>query len=109
MPLGLSPIFHSAMAATMITRESLTLVPETVTVLPGEFCMGASEADDRFASRLELPRHRVWIEKPFAIGRFPVTFAEWDAYADAVPSAHRPDDLGWGRGQSRSAYSLRGR
>jgi len=65
---------------------------------PGEFWMGSTDTDDKFASRLEQPRHRVTFSKPFAIGIYPVTFDEWDAYARDMPSAHDPDDLGRGRG-----------
>ncbi len=59
--------------------------------------MGAGE-DDKFASVLELPRRAVTFERPFALGRYPVTFAEWDAYASAVAGVFSPLDYGMGRG-----------
>lgn len=59
--------------------------------------MGAGE-DDRFASVLERPRRQVRVPRPFALGRFPVSFAQWDAYCDASPGAWRPPDEGLGRG-----------
>ena len=38
------------------------------------------------------------IGKPFAAGRFAVTFAEWDAcMADGGCNGYRPRDNGWGR------------
>jgi formylglycine-generating enzyme required for sulfatase activity len=74
-------------------------VPELVTILAGSFWMGADDADDKFASVVEKPRHLVQIERSFSIGKYPVTFDEWDAYVSAVPAAHRPDDRGWGRGR----------
>jgi len=41
----------------------------------------------------------VTIAKPFAIGKFPVTFAQWDACVDGGGcDGYRPDDKGWGRG-----------
>jgi len=43
----------------------------------------------------EKPPHKVMIRQPFAVGRFAVTFAEWDA----AGLAHKPDDQAWGRGQ----------
>ena len=50
----------------------------------------------------EGPQHEVTIAKPFAVGRFAVTFAEWDAcVADGGCGGYRPNDLpdqGWGRG-----------
>ena len=39
------------------------------------------------------------IAKPFAISKFPVTFAQWDACVDGGGcDGYRPDDKGWGRG-----------
>jgi formylglycine-generating enzyme required for sulfatase activity len=68
-------------------------------VLPcGQFWMGANERDDKFASILEKPRHSVEIPHPFAMGRFPVTFAQWDAFARSHGEVHPPCDHGWGRG-----------
>ena len=46
----------------------------------------------------EKPPHRVNITKPFAVGKFAVTFAEWDACVAAGGCKHKPGDLGWGRG-----------
>ena len=38
--------------------------------------------------------------KPFAVGRFAITFEEWDAcVADGGCNGHRPSDEGWGRGR----------
>jgi formylglycine-generating enzyme required for sulfatase activity len=74
-------------------------VPMPVTVPAGSFWMGADDADDRFASPLEKPRHEVVIARPFGIGRTPVTFDEWDAYA-ADAGAYLPPDRGWGRGRN---------
>ena len=70
--------------------------PEMVVVPAGSFLMGspsheASRDDD------EGPRHRVTIAKPFAVGKYEVTFAEWDAcVADGGCGGHRPDDRGLG-------------
>jgi formylglycine-generating enzyme required for sulfatase activity len=42
----------------------------------------------------------VTIARPFAVGRFEVTFAEWDACVAAGScNGYRPDDAGWGRGR----------
>ena len=58
----------------------------------GSFVMGSGDNPD------EMPERRVLVERPFAVGRFPVTFAEWDAFAADVEAAHVPDDQDWGRG-----------
>jgi formylglycine-generating enzyme required for sulfatase activity len=41
----------------------------------------------------------VTIAAPFAVGKFEVTFAEWDACVAQHGCSHRPDDEGWGRGR----------
>ena len=45
----------------------------------------------------EKPVHTVSIPKPFAIGRYPITFDEYDRFASATDRP-LPDDQGWGRG-----------
>lgn len=57
----------------------------------GSFDMGS-------ATEYENPVHRVSISKPFAIGRYEVTFGEWDQCVDDGGCKHRPDDREWGRG-----------
>ena len=38
------------------------------------------------------------IPQPIAVGKFEVTFAEWDACVAAGGCQHKPEDRGWGRG-----------
>src|SRR5262249_47377907 len=45
----------------------------------------------------EQPQHQVTIAKPFAVGKFEVTFAEWDHCVAAGACANTADN-GWGRG-----------
>jgi formylglycine-generating enzyme required for sulfatase activity len=45
----------------------------------------------------ESPFVQVTIARPFALGRFEVTFAEWDACVADGGCSHRPGDFGWGR------------
>ncbi len=71
--------------------------PELVVVPSGGFRMGSLASEPEHETQ-EDPQHRVAIAKPFAVGRFAVTFAEWDACVDAAGCAHIPDDQGWGRG-----------
>jgi formylglycine-generating enzyme required for sulfatase activity len=72
--------------------------PEMVVVPAGRFTMGSSEGEiERYDN--EGPQHRVTISRPFAVGRFSVTFDEWDAcVADGGCDNYKPSDLGWGRG-----------
>ena len=59
--------------------------------------MGSPESEPERSSD-EGPQHKVRIPKPFAVGRFTITFAEWDACVAAGGcGGYRPDDQGWGR------------
>ena len=75
--------------------------PEMVVVPAGSFMMGspASEGSARDRDNDEGPQHKVTIAKPFAVGKFEVTFAEWDACVAAGGCKHQPGDQGWGRGR----------
>jgi formylglycine-generating enzyme required for sulfatase activity len=64
--------------------------PEMVVVPAGSFQMGGE---------FEKPVHQVSIEA-FAVGKYEVTFAAWDACVAAGGCSHHPDDKGWGRGNS---------
>lgn len=72
--------------------------PELVVVPAGRFQMGSSD-DENGRNADEGPRHEVIIARPFAVGRYPVTFAEWDTFIAAGGTTHKPDDEGWGRGR----------
>jgi formylglycine-generating enzyme required for sulfatase activity len=73
--------------------------PEMIVVPAGEFLMGSPETEDG-RSGDEGPQHRVVFTKSFAVGRFAVTFDEWDAcvLAGGCRRHHLPDK-GWGRGR----------
>jgi formylglycine-generating enzyme required for sulfatase activity len=72
--------------------------PEMVVVPAGSFLMGSPE-EDPDGLVYEMPQHRVTFTEPFAVGRFAVTFAEWDAcVADGGCEGYEPSDQGWGRG-----------
>ena len=67
--------------------------PEMVWLPSGTFIMGST------AQKEEMPAHRVTFPKPFAIGKYEVTFDEWDACLKAGGCTHNPDDHKWGRGR----------
>ena len=68
--------------------------PWMVVVRAGEYMMGSSEGVAG-----EEPRHRVRIGEAFAVGKYEVTFGEWDAcVADGGCEGYMPNDVGWGRG-----------
>lgn len=51
--------------------------PEMLVVPAGSFLMGSPESEEGHSAH-EGPQHRVTFAKPFALGRYEVTFAEWD-------------------------------
>lgn len=84
-------------APTATTQPSATPVaaisPEMVLVEAGSFQMGAADGQAD-----EQPVHAVQITRPFYIGIYAVTFAEYDPFC-AASRNNAPDDRGWGRGK----------
>jgi formylglycine-generating enzyme required for sulfatase activity len=72
--------------------------PEMVVVPAGEFMMGSSESE-RGRNKDEGPLRKVAFAQPFAVGKFEVTFAEWDACVTENGCKHKPGDESWGRGR----------
>lgn len=65
--------------------------PDLVVIAPGAFDMGSDDFET------EKPVHRAVITKPFAMGRFEVTLAQWDACVADGACTGRPS--GQDRGQ----------
>jgi len=59
--------------------------PEMVSIPAGSFRMGSSSGDIS-----EQPVHTVQISKPFAIGKFEVTMAQWNVCVAAGGCSYRP-------------------
>ena len=76
---------------------SLSLAPEIdmVAIEGGCFMMGSPE-DEPERDDDEGPRHEVCV-KPFELGRYEVTFAQWDACVTDGGCEAIADDEGWGR------------
>ncbi len=72
--------------------------PEMVVIPAGEFLMGSPDKETGRVGR-EGPQHAVSIQRTFALGRYEVTFAEWDECVAVGACKHQPDDKGWGRGR----------
>ena len=71
--------------------------PVLVMVPPGRFMMGSPESQTGH-EKDESPYHEVTIPNALAVGKFEVTFAEWDAcVSDGGCGGYRPLDDGWGR------------
>jgi formylglycine-generating enzyme required for sulfatase activity len=72
--------------------------PDMIVVPAGQFMMGSPDGRFPGADR-EHPKHQVTIARPFAVGKFELTFDEWDACAAHGNCDADIGDSGWGRGQ----------
>jgi formylglycine-generating enzyme required for sulfatase activity len=94
-PLKVGQVFRDRLTS----GQPCLACPEMVVVPAGQFRMGSPTDEDSHAVE-EEPQHLVTFEKPFAVGRFSVTFEEWDAcVAEKGCAGYRPDDRKWGRGR----------
>jgi formylglycine-generating enzyme required for sulfatase activity len=71
--------------------------PVMVVVPKGKFLMGSPKSEEGSTDD-ERPQHEVTIPADFAVGKFEITFAEYDACVAAGGCSERPGDDGWGRG-----------
>lgn len=93
--------------------QECTDCPVMVVIPAGMFKMGAPGSDasqvdpDKYAENLkehpdayadELPIHNVTIAKPFAVGKYDITFDEWDTCYMLGGCATYASDENWGRG-----------
>lgn len=80
--------------------------PDMVVLPAGSFMMGAPVSEpDR--SDDEGPQREVTFARPFAVGKFEVTFEQWDACVagGGCTSAGRLGDENWGRGDRPVIYA----
>lgn len=83
--------------------------PQMVVAPAGRFTMGSSDAEIRALAqeypvgaswwKSEGPQRQVTFSRPFAVGKFEVTFEEWDACVADRGCKLNPSDRGWGRGR----------
>jgi formylglycine-generating enzyme required for sulfatase activity len=76
--------------------------PEMVALADGSFLLGDSlmRGNDN-----ERPPRLSTIEQPFALGRFEVTFADWQLYAEAT-GKRMPYNEGWGLSAQRPVINV---
>lgn len=67
------------------------IIPPMVKINAGTFQMGSNENDN------EKPIHEVNIKNDFYMGKYEVTFAEYDKFCEDT-NRKKPDDSGFGRG-----------
>ena len=75
-------------------------IPEMVRIEGGCFQMGSPWSEN--GRGVDERRHEVCVEG-FSIGKYEVTFEEYDRFAEAM-GRPRPDDSGWGRGRRPVIY-----
>src|SRR5438552_2988942 len=94
----LSPMQEKALKPKDTFKECANC-PEMVVVPAGSFTRGSPTSEPGHSAD-EGPQHTVTIARPFAVGRFAVTFDEWDACVAAGGcKGYKPADEGWGRGR----------
>jgi formylglycine-generating enzyme required for sulfatase activity len=97
-PYVLGAAQERALTPGDLFKECAADCPAMIVVPAGSFLMG-SPTSERGHQSFEQPLHRVTIAKPFAMSKFEVTFAEWDACAAYGDCDAHIKDSGWGRGR----------
>jgi formylglycine-generating enzyme required for sulfatase activity/DNA-binding winged helix-turn-helix (wHTH) protein len=97
-PYVLTAAAERALKPGAAFRECAADCPEMVVLPSGQFLMG-SAASEQHHYKAEEPQHIVTIAKTFAVGKFPVTFTDWDACATYGDCARGIPDDGNGRGR----------
>ncbi len=78
-PYVLKPEAERALKSGGTFRECAKDCPEMVVVPAGEFMMGSPSTEKGRFNWMRGTQHKVTIAKPFAVSKFDVTFADWDA------------------------------
>lgn len=73
--------------------------PSMIVVPSGKFLMGVPVGEEG-SDKKETPQHKVTIQKPFAVGRYEVTYDQWQACLNENGCMkYEPYDQGWGKGK----------
>lgn len=98
-PHVLTAAQEQALKPTDSFKECAQNCPEMVVVPAGTFEMGSLQTNGH-ALTSEFPQHPVTIAKPFAVSKYELTFADWDAcVAGGGCNGYKPPAQGWGRAQ----------
>jgi len=95
---GSQPLASCRHAPCVVIRDRLrdgSLGPEMLALRAGSFIRGDLHGDGRSD---EQPPTPVTLQRPFAIGKYEITFDEYDPFASATRRP-KPSDSGWGRGR----------
>ncbi|MBF0175525.1 MAG: formylglycine-generating enzyme family protein [Magnetococcales bacterium] len=87
------PTGHGPVRTESVKVYANRLGMEFVLIPSGTFMMGSDKNFDAEAFPDEMPQHRVTIGKPFYLGKYEVTQAQWVAVMQENPSKFRARDL----------------
>ncbi len=73
--------------------------PELVSIAPGEFLVGPEGRSTAQQAINPVDAKKVIVDRPFAIGRYEITFDDWRHCVDGGGCKGEPSDDGWGRGR----------
>jgi hypothetical protein len=95
--LSVTPRSGKTFQDRLVDGDPCPMCPEMVVAPAGAFTMGSPPGEPaRAPGEAQV---RVTIDRPFAVGKFAITFDQWDACtADGGCNGYRPSDPGWGRG-----------
>ena len=93
-PLPPEPGASSSLPApgTVFRDVDASWCPEMVVIPPGSFTMGSPD-DEAERDREEGPAHQVTFDKPFALGRFPVTRGDYALFVEETGHEGRGSHL----------------
>ena len=96
---ALKPGSGQSFVDTLASGRSCPYCPSLVVVPAGEFTMGSPPQEfGRIAGNREV-QIPAKFERPFAVGKFAITFEEWDACVEnSGCNGYHPADGGFGRG-----------
>ena len=111
LPSASSPVADNEGVLRDRFLDGSGVAPDLVLIPTGRFQMGSPEHERKQAAQAgsepswlerETPQHWVGIEKPIAMGRFPVTVGQWRAYV-AATGWQAPADFNWAEPGYRQA------
>jgi formylglycine-generating enzyme required for sulfatase activity len=73
------------------------ICPELVSIAPGEFMVNPEGLGTAQQALAATDAKKVAVEKPFAIGRYEITFDDWRRCVEGGGCKGEPADDGWGR------------
>jgi formylglycine-generating enzyme required for sulfatase activity len=91
-----APARDALVPSAVETFRDCDQCPVMVKLPTAQFMMGSSQKEDGHQEN-ESPQRAVTIARPFAIGQFEVTIADWDACVNDGGCKLKIKDEGWGR------------